>query len=270
MSTEIGDERSWTMANMLLGRSYWLQSKPHEAILYLGKGKEKAEELGDHDILNYAALYIGLYYYALGYLNKAAGYLKPFVTQFAWTDEEYILGYEVPVLLSYCDINRCDFNRPVGTIDFFRQFAIKRQDYYTASLYRAILGITLWVIGKREEAIFHLEGTQSDSLAVRNMVAHWTSLHGLASLYFNEGDIDKGLPLSEKILNMNNLAGVVHFIFHPIFLESYFNAEQAGCELPAEWHFDAVFERIMADPNIDLQGNCPETSCRKIHSCRKK
>ena len=254
IAQKVGDQRSWTMANMLLGRNYWLQSKPHEAILYLGRGKEKAEELGDQDILTYANVYIGLYYFALGYLNKAAGYLKPFVTQFAWTDEEYVLGYEIPILLSYCDINRGDFHRAIGTIDFFRQFAIKRQDYYTASLYRAVLGIILWVLGKRKEAIFHMEGSQTDALAVDNFVAHWTSLHGLASLYFNEGDSEKGLPIFHKILQMTEKAGVVHYIFHPIFLESYFNAEQAGCDLPPGWHFDSLFEEIMSYPNVDLKG----------------
>ena len=254
ISQEIGDERSWTKANLLLGRNYWLQSKPNDAIMYLRKGKEKAEELGDKDILAYAALYIGIYYYVLGYLNKAVGYLQPFVTQFAWTDEEYILGYEVPILLSYCDINRGDLHRSVGTIDFFRQFAIKRQDYYSASLYRAVLGIALWVLGKREEAIFHMEGSQTDALAVDNFVAHWTSLHGLASLYFNEGDSEKGLPIFHKILQMTEKAGVVHYIFHPIFLESYFNAEQAGCDLPPAWHFDSLFEEIMSYPNVDLKG----------------
>ena len=254
MAQETGNERSWTIANLLLGRTYWLQSQLHDAIFYLARGKEKAEELGDNDILTYAAVFIGVYYFVLGYLNKAAGYLKPFVTQFAWTNDEYSLAYEAPILLSYCDVNRGDFYRAVGAIDFFRQLAIKRQDYYTASLYRAVLGINLWAIGRREEALFHLESSQTDALASGNMVANWIALHGLSCLYLGEGDVDKGLPTFKEMTRVAREAGVVHQVFHPIFLESFFNAEQAGGDLPPEWRFDALFEKIMADPNIDMQG----------------
>ena len=253
IAEEVGDERSWAMANFMLGRACWLQGRTHDAVFYLGKGKDKAEELGDPDILTYAAWYIGYYYYIQGYMNKAAGYLKA-VTQYAWKSEEYMLSYEAPILNLFCDINRGDFQRAIGTIDFFRQLAIKRQDYYTASVYRVLLGVGLCVIGKREEAIFHLESVQSNSQAADDIIGYWMSLHALSWLYLREGNIEKGFSLFKEALKMSGRAGIVYHIFHPIFLESYFNAEQAGCKLPPEWRFDSLFKKIMTEPNIDLQG----------------
>jgi len=253
MAEKIGDKRSWTRATLLLGRIYWLQNRLDDAVTYLEKGKEKAEYLGDSDILTYAALFIGLYYYILGYLNKAAGYLN-IVRQSAHIDETTILAYEAPILLMYCDINRGDFYRAIGTIDFFHKFAIKQRDYYTASLYRANLGTCLWVAGKIEEAVYHLEGSQSDALAANNIVSYWISLNGLACLYFSEGKIDKGLGIFKKGLQAANQVGNANQIFHPLYLESYYAADQAGAKLPEEWRFGALFERIMSESNIDLQG----------------
>lgn len=253
ISCSLGYERNWAIANLLLGRTYWLRNELHESILYLERGKKKVEELGDRDISTYACLFIGLYYYIKGYLNKAANYLKT-ATQLYYSNEGDLLNYEAPILLAYCDINRSDFHRAVGQLDFSRQCAVKRKDYYTASLYRAMIGVTLWVIGKREEAIFHLEGSQSDSLAADNIVGYWIGLFGLSSLYFSEGNIEEGTPLFEKTLMIAKKAEVFHQIFHPIYLESYFNAEQAGCKLPKSWYFKDLFERIMAEPNDDLRG----------------
>ena len=248
-----GDERSWTMANLVMGRICWFQSRINDAVSYLASGKAKAEELGDHDILNYAGWFIGIYYCLQGYMSKAVSYLKT-VTQFAWKSEEYILAYEAPILLFYCDISRGDFHRAVGSLDFFRQLAIKRHDYYTAAIYRAMLGISLWAVGRREEALFHLEGVQTDALATDNMLSFWISLHGLAFLYLSEGDFKKGMSFFNELINTGKQVGIVQYVFHAIYLEQYFNAEQAGCQLPPEWHFDALFERVMAEPNIDLQG----------------
>ncbi len=253
MSQEIGDERNWAIANLLLGRIYWLRDKLCDALLYLEKGKEKAEELGDHDILSHASFYIGVYYFIQGYLNKAANYLEP-ATQDIWASEEYLLGCEAPNLISYCYMNRCDFQRAISTLDFFRQLAIKHRDHFTASYYRALLGINLWIAGKREEAVFHLEGAMADALSADNASAYWLSHEGLCYLYFSEGAIDQGVPLFKRMLQLANEVGIVPWIYHPAFFESYFNAEQAGAELPAEWRFDALFERIMREPNIDLQG----------------
>ena len=258
----IGDERSWTIAHLLIGQVYWFQNRLHDSVSYLEKGKEKAEELGDPDILTYAAFFIGLYYCILGHLNKAAGYLKQ-VTQFVWKTEDYWVAYEMPVLLSWCDINRCDFYRAIGQIDFYRQLAIKRQDYYYASVYRVMLGVTLWIVGKGDEAIFHLQGAQSDALAADNPVAYWGSLYSLSCLYFSQGDFDKGIPLFNETLKIAGKAGVVHQVFNTIFLESVFNAEQGGAELPAEWKFDEIFKRIMIEPNIDLQG-----TALRLHALR--
>ncbi len=253
LSEELGDERSWTMANILLGRICWHVNKLQEALHYLSIGKEKAEELGDQDILFNASCFIGLYYFIKGYLNKAGNYFEP-VAQLSWKNEEYLLTFQAPDWLAYTYINRCDFQRAIGTLDFFRQLAIKRQDYFMVPFYRALLGIHLWVIRKKEEALFQLEGARADAEAVENRLAYWISLMGLFCLYFSEGEIDKGLPLFQECLQKISDTGVILQVFHPIYLESYFSAEQAGAKLPPEWRFDALFNKIMAEPNIDLRG----------------
>ncbi len=250
---QIGDERSWTIANLLIGRSYWGTNRMQDAVSYLSKGKSKAEELGDHDITTQASLYIGIYYFLKGLQHKATDYLETAI-RFTEDTEDYLTAYEAPILLAYCDIDRGEFHRAIGKIDFFRHCALRREDYYTASLYRAVLGIILSLIKKRKEAVFHLEHSQTDALATQNMVAYWTSLYGLASLYLSEGDIEKGLLLLKQAIQVAEKSGMGHQIFHSIFLESYYKAEQAGWELPPGWRFEEQFKRIMAEPNIHTRG----------------
>ena len=146
------------------------------------------------------------------------------------------------------------FHRAIGKIDFFRHSALRREDYSIAALYRAVLGIILWLIRKRKEALFHLEGSQTDALATNNTIAYWTSLYGISSLYLSEGEIEKGLVFLRQAISVANRANGGHQIFHSIFLESYAIVEQAGMELPKGWRFDELFDRIMSEPNIHVQG----------------
>ncbi len=253
MAHGIGDERSWTIANFLLGRAYWSVNKLQEAIQFLSRGKAKAEELGDSDILTQSAPFVGIYYFIKGLHNQAVPYLEMAV-EFAEDSDKYPMNFESPILLAYCDVDRGDFHRAIGKIDFFRHSALRVEDYYIASLYRAVLGIILWLIKKRKESLFHLERSQTDALATQNMVAYWTSLYGLSALYLSEGDIETGLAILKQAIKIAEQFGMGHQIFHSIFLESYATVEQAGWKLPAGWSFNELFERIMREPNIHVQG----------------
>ena len=217
MTQKMGDERSWTIANFLLGRAYWSADKLQEAVTFLAKGKAKAEELGDSDMLAQSASFLGIYYFIKGLHNKALPYLE-IAVELAEETGKYPMSFESPILLAYCDVDRGDFHRAIGKIDFFRHSALRREDYSLAALYRAVLGIILWLIRKRKEALFHLEGSQTDALATDNMVAYWTSLYGLSSLYLSEGDIERGLLFLKQAIRVAEQSGGGHQIFHSIFL----------------------------------------------------
>jgi transcriptional regulator with GAF, ATPase, and Fis domain len=250
---QVGDERTWAMANLMLGRTRWGMNRLKDAALLMAKGMEKVEELGDSDMLTQASSFIGIYYFLRGLQNKAIRYLEKAVAH-AENNDEFITSYEAPILLAYCDVDRGEFHRAIGKIDFFRHCALRREDYYIASLYRAVLGIVLWLVRKRKESIFHLEGSQTDALAAQNQVAYWTSLYGHASLYLTEGEIEKGLLFLHKAIEVAQKIGMGHQIFHSIFLESYYIAEKAGGKLPAGWSFTEQFKRIMEEPNIHTKG----------------
>ncbi len=253
LAEKIGDERSWTLAHFLIGKASWGADRPKEAVSFLSKAKAKAEALGDHDMLTQSSGYIGIYYFIKGLHDKAVSYLETAV-QIAEDNEAYATNYEAPLLLAYCDVDRGEFHRAIGKIDFFWHCALKSEDYYIAALYRAVLGIILWLIRKREEAVFHLEGSQTDALATQNMPAYWTSLYGLSSLYLSEGNIEKGLTLLNQAIQVAEKNSMKHQVFHSVFLESYLIVEQAGWELPHGWRVDELFKRIMDEPNIHLQG----------------
>ncbi len=250
---QIGDERTWAIANLMLGRSLWGINRLKEAALLMARGMEKVEELGDSDMLTQASSFIGIYYFLRGLQNKAIWYLEKAV-EHAENNDEFTTSYEAPILLAYCDVDRGEFHRAIGKIDFFRHCALRREDYYIASLYRAVLGIVLWLVRKRKESIFHLEGSQTDALAAQNQVAYWTSLYGHATLYLTEGEIGKGLIFLQKAIEVAQKIGMGHQIFHSIFLESYYIAERAGGKLPAGWSFSEQFKRIMEEPNIHTKG----------------
>ena len=248
-----GDQRQWALANLILGKCYWHRYKVKDAIDFLSRGKEKVEDLGDRDILTQAALYIGIYYYIQGLFQKASVFFET-AAKASEENEDYILNFEAPVLLSYCDVFHGEFHRAIGKLDFFRHCVLKLEDYHSAAAYRAILGIILWLINKREEALFHLEKSKTDSLALDNMPGYYLSLVGLSSLYMKEGDIDNGLALFKTMLSATDKMELVHQVYHPFFLESHFAAEQAGCKLPKRWGFNEQFELIMTKPCIHLQG----------------
>lgn len=248
-----GDERSWAVANLMLGRYYWAANKLKEAVCVMSKGKEKVEELGDTDMLTYSSNYIGIYYFIRGLQNKAIPYLERAV-EYMEKYDEFLSFYEAPILLAYCDVDRGEFHRAIGKIDFFRHCALRRDDFFIASLYRAVLGILLWLVRKRKKAVYHLEGSQTDALAAQNMVAYWTSLYGLATLYLTDGDMESGLLFLNKTIELAETIGMGHQIFHSIFLESYYLAEKAGGRLPRKWRFQEQFKRIMEEPNIHTKG----------------
>ncbi|MFO7963515.1 MAG: sigma 54-interacting transcriptional regulator [Desulfobacterales bacterium] len=249
----IGDERSWAVANLMLGRYYWATNRMKDSVRVMAGGKKKVEELGDSDMMTYSSNYIGIYYFIRGLQNKAIPYLEKAV-EYMERNEEGVSFFEAPILLAYCDVDRGEFHRAIGKIDFFRHCALRRDDYFIASLYRAVLGILLWLVRKRKEAVYHLEGSQTDALASQNTVAYWTSLYGLAVLYLMDGEIEQGLLFLNKTIELADDIGMGHQIFHSIFLESYYLAEKSGGKLPRNWRFSEQFKRIMEEPNIHTRG----------------
>ena len=109
LSEKIGDERSWTMAHLLMGRAYWSSDRLQDAVNYLGKGKDKAEELGDSDILAQSASFIGIFYFIKGLQKKAIPYLE-LAVDLAENTEKYPMTFEAPILLAYCDVDRGNFS----------------------------------------------------------------------------------------------------------------------------------------------------------------
>jgi transcriptional regulator with GAF, ATPase, and Fis domain len=253
VAEQYGDQRNGAIATLCLGRCYWLQNQLNKSISFLAKGKEMVEALGDQDILEQAASYIGLYYWIQGRFSTATKFFET-VAQNIEESKDYTLSLEPIVLLVYCYAFQGEFYRAIGKIDFFRYGAIRSGDFYTASGYRAVLGTILWLVHKREEALFHLEGSQADALAANNMAGYWLSLMGLSSLYLKEGDHDKGRLFFEKTLSVAGKMKHVHQVYHPFILESHFVAEQIGCKPLPGWKFDELFEEIISGPSAHLQG----------------
>jgi transcriptional regulator with GAF, ATPase, and Fis domain/tetratricopeptide (TPR) repeat protein len=249
----IGDQRKCAIATLFLGRCYWDQNRMNKSISFLAKGKEMAEALGDPDILDQAASCIGLYYWIQGRFSLAIDFFET-VAQNVEEARDYTLGFEPLVLLVYCYVFQGDFYRAIGKIDYFRFSAIRSRDFYAESGYRAVLGTILLFIHKREEALYHLEGSQTQALAANNRGAYWLSLMGLSSLYLIEGDREKGRLMFEMTLSVAKKMGHAHQIYHPFILESHFVAEQLGCKPLPGWQFDSLFHLVMSGPSIHLQG----------------
>lgn len=71
VAANIGDKRSHALINMHLGRLYYFSDRRSDALIALSVGLNEIEELGDEDILDQSAGFLGLYYYMQGLFREA-------------------------------------------------------------------------------------------------------------------------------------------------------------------------------------------------------
>lgn len=249
----LGDQRSWAMANLHLGRLYYVGDRRVEALNLLAVGKEKVEELGDADIIDQAAEFLGLYYLMHGLFPDAARFFEGAikVADFKSNDIFHPLS---AIMFGLCEAYLGQFHRAVGRLDFFWHLARRRGQQGAAAVTRAVLGTVLLLIKRNQEALHHLKSARREAESVQNPLALYLANGGLAYYYFLEGNIKRTYDLLTESLVRTADSGIVRQYSSPWVLEMIFELEKNGFIVFPDHSFEDYFERAMIEPNIHIRG----------------
>ena len=117
IAASIGDKRSHALINMHLGRLYYFSDRRSDALVALSVGLNEIEELGDEDILDQSAGFLGLYYYMQGLFNDALIQLERAERVSEPQLKDQLVNPMVPVLMGYCFTYLGEFHRAIGNLD---------------------------------------------------------------------------------------------------------------------------------------------------------
>jgi transcriptional regulator with GAF, ATPase, and Fis domain/tetratricopeptide (TPR) repeat protein len=253
VAEKLGDQRHRVMINFHLGRLLYSSNRRHEGFNLLRLGKDQVEELGDRDILDQSAEFLGLYYFMQGLFAEAIVHFERAIQ----VADEYggkIITPLAPILLPYCEAYSGQFHRAVGNLDCFWHMAKRRGDYSLAVFVRASLGVILLLINKQPEALHHLNAALEESLAQKHALALYVARGGLDYYHFLKGDLTKAYEL----MLLNFAEGADNFIDRhyssPWVLEMIFEFDRKGFFQDGHFTLRQEFDRIMNEPNIHLQG----------------
>jgi transcriptional regulator with GAF, ATPase, and Fis domain len=251
---QIGDRRSQALINLHLGRLFYFSERRHKAMEVFEKGKAEVEVLGDSDIQIRSAEFIGLYYHIQGFFKEAMPYFEQAIESFEQDSSEQVINPSAPIWLGYCAAYLGQFHRAIGTLDYYYRFTIERKDRALAATIRAVLGIVLLQIRKKEEASFHLSGAFQEAIKTKNALALYFTRGGLAYYHLIEGRLSEAQSVLLQCIKEGAEAGLIRQYASPMILEMIYEFHRAGILVDSGVNFQREILRIMQEPNIHLRG----------------
>jgi len=254
LAEESGDRRSRALIKMHLGRYYYFSERRHEALELLANGKEEVEELGDEDILTRAAEFLGFFYHIQGLFVEAMPHFERAARIYESEETGRILSPSGPMWLAYCAAYLGHFHQAIGTLNYYRTLALQRRDLSMAATIRAVLGVILLIIKKKDDASYHLCGALQEALKTQNDMALYFAQAGLAYHQFLEGHPREARDLLEKAFEKGAKVGLIRQYTTPHPLEELFEFNRLGLEPIPQFSFQKEVNRILGEPNIHLRG----------------
>ncbi|HQJ08443.1 MAG TPA: sigma 54-interacting transcriptional regulator [Deltaproteobacteria bacterium] len=257
VAVRLGDSRTLARIDLVSGLYRYVTGDSAGGLSLISSGLQKAEELGDEDIMAISAEFRGIYYYLTGLYKEAADAFELVMRSGSLqTDKraptflpEHLasssaLGYICALLGQY--------HRAVGLLDSHWRRARMNKSDRNACFYEALLGIVLIIMGRRAEAYTHLKAAQKEALEIDNKQAIHVAKKGLAYHAYFEGRIEDAYwitmntPFTESIGPQYNW---------PVHLEMLYTFEKN--ELLAAMPtlaFEQEMERVLNGPNHHLRG----------------
>ena len=251
---QIGDRRSHALINLHLGRLFYFSERRHKAMTAFEKGKAEVEELGDEDILIRSAEFLGLYYHIQGLFKKAIQYFEQGIESFEQGEAVQVRNPSAPIWLGYCAAYLGEFHRAIGTLDYYYRFSLERKDRSLAATIRAVLGIVLLHLKKKDEASFHLSGALQEAIKTGNSLALYFTRGGLAYYHLIEGRIKEARDCLVQCVTEGASSGLIRQYASPMVIEMLYELHRAGLPPVPGLSFHREILRIMQEPNIHLRG----------------
>ena len=246
----IGDRRSAAMIKLHLGRVYYFGEQRPLALDSFEQGKKEVEALGDEDILTNASELIGLYFFIQGRFGEAMTYFEQAAKKFESGEQ----GHSGVMWLCYCAAFLGQYHKAIGALDFYRRLAMERQDHTLAATLRAVLGIFLVRIKKTKEAGYHLSGALQEGIQTQNYLASYFAKGGLAFHHIMEGRLEESHKWMERAIKDGPSAGLIRQYASPFVVELLYEYHSNGLPQLPDFTFRGECRRLLAEPNIHLQG----------------
>ncbi|MRR35437.1 hypothetical protein EG829_12295, partial [bacterium] len=126
-----------------------------------------------------------------------------------------------------------------------------REDRSRAAFYQSLLGIVLLIMGRRQEALAHLQASREEAHACGNIPALHVSQKGLSYYYYFEGQIEKAYEIARATVH----AEAIGFQYYwPAGIEILHAFAEKGLEAIPGLDFEQEMERLINGINLHLRG----------------
>ena len=254
-ATEMGDRRSVVLINLHRGRLLHLSRKRSEALSVLSKSLAEAARLDDADLEAQSAEFSGIYHFIKGQYAEALLRLEK-AREACENDFQKgrPLSLTAMIYLGYSAAYIGQFQRSVGTFDYYWRLSRERSDRPLACIMRAALGTVLLMIRKNSEASFHLKQALKEAENTQTAMGIYLSRGGLSYLHYLEGREQKAHELMVETMSRAIESGIIRHYSSPFILEMLFAFDQLGYEPIQDFSFKTELEDIGREPNVHLRG----------------
>jgi transcriptional regulator with GAF, ATPase, and Fis domain len=251
----IGDQRSHALINLHLGRLFYFSGRRTDAMAALSVGLTEVEEIGDEDIFEQAAGFLGIFYLMQGLFKEALPHLEKAARSYMLQKQIHTMNPIAPVLFSYCLAYLGEFHRAIGSLDCNWRIARENSDHFLAATLRIILSTILYIIKKDEEAEFHLKEGLKEAQDTKNALAIYLAAAPLSfrTMPSNDG-ISKAYDILRQAFEDAASYGFIRQFASPWILELFYEFEEHGFDPLPQLSFQEIKERAIEENNIHLQG----------------
>jgi len=250
----LGDQRSLILIELNMGRREIMTDLPGVGLNFLTAGLEKAERLGDSDILARSQEFRGLYYYIHGRYREAVEHFETALQRAEMSGRKQI-DFLLPQWLTFSSLYRGQIQYAKSLIMTYLQRALSASEKVLAENFRATFGLVMMMTHDIAEAKEYLNEAMKNSQALHNPVGRFHAHLGLSRCKLLEGDIVQAHRMCTQAVSQAIETGVLMRQYTwPWFLEMLFAFYKHGLSPVAEFVFPKELDRIMESPNLQLKG----------------
>ncbi|HOO38323.1 MAG TPA: sigma 54-interacting transcriptional regulator [Deltaproteobacteria bacterium] len=251
----MGDRRSQALLSLHMGRLSHFNEKFSGTLGILSSGLEQVRKLGDEDIVSRAEEFQGLYCYIQGMYDEAAKHLEQAVQKAIAEEVPSLVSYHTPIYLAICTALLGQFHRSVGVLDGYWRRSQIEGAHMMSTLFRAMLGTVLLMMGKNHEALSHLRSAEIESKAQKNYRAVFWAQRAISYNLFLEGRIRESYEMAMENLERDKYSHsqLKRFVF-PWMLEMLYEFHKRGYKPLPTYDFEQQMEKIINGININLRG----------------
>jgi tetratricopeptide (TPR) repeat protein len=249
----MGDRRSSALLKLHRGRFLNFAGKSREALSSLSAGLEELARINDIELQAESVEFLGVYCHIQGLYKEAFEHFERARESFEAQEKGQTISPVSMVYRGYSAAYAGQYERSVGTFDYYWRLYREKTDRPLACIMRAALGTVLLMLKKNDEASFHLHQALDEAVKTNSTIGLYLSRGGLSYLHYLEGREREAYELTTQSLHQAAESGIRHYT-SPFVLEMLFAFDRLGFEPVPGFSLESEIERIHGEPNIHLRG----------------